>query len=197
MASRVAKSALFDAFASVAQAFGSGRRAEIVDVLTQGERSVEELAKEIEQSVANTSHHLQQLARAGLLRSRREGTRIHYRLASERVADLWAAVREVAEQHLAEVHVLAQDYLGDRSEIEQLLPEELEERLGRGRSSSSTCGRSANTTPGTSRARCPRRFRNSRSSPRRCRGERRSSPTVAAPTACTPTTRFASCVNVA
>ncbi len=80
MASRAAKSALFDAFASVAQAVGNGRRAEIVDVLAQGERSVDELAREIEQSIANTSHHLQQLAKAGLVRSRREGTRIYYRL---------------------------------------------------------------------------------------------------------------------
>lgn len=132
MASRAAKTALFDAFASVAQAVGNGRRAEIVDVLAQGERSVDELAREIEQSMANTSHHLQQLAKAGLVRSRREGTRIYYRLASERVADLWAAVRDVAEHHLAEVHVLARDYLGGRDEVEQLSPEELEQRLTRG-----------------------------------------------------------------
>lgn len=132
MASRTAKSALFDAFASVAQAIGSGRRAEIVDVLAQGERSVDELAREIEQSVANTSHHLQQLAKVGLVRSRREGTRIFYRLASDRVVDLWAAVRDVAEHHLAEVHVLAADYLGERDGIERLSPEELEERLAQG-----------------------------------------------------------------
>ena len=69
MASATAKAALFDALASVAQALGSGRRAEIVDVLAQGERSVDELASEISQSVANTSQHLQVLARAGLVRS--------------------------------------------------------------------------------------------------------------------------------
>jgi rhodanese-related sulfurtransferase/DNA-binding HxlR family transcriptional regulator len=132
MASRAAKTALFDAFASVAQAVGNGRRAEIVDVLAQGERSVDELAREIEQSMANTSHHLQQLAKAGLVRSRREGTRIYYRLASERVVDLWAAVRDVAEHHLAQVHVLARDYLGERDEVEQLSLEELEQRLARG-----------------------------------------------------------------
>jgi rhodanese-related sulfurtransferase len=132
MSSNAAKAALFDAFASVARAVGNGRRAEIVDVLAQGERSVDELAREIEQSVANTSHHLQQLAKAGLVRSRRDGTRIYYRLAGERVVDLWAAVREVAEHHLAEVHVLAQKYLGERDKVEQLSPEELEERLARG-----------------------------------------------------------------
>jgi rhodanese-related sulfurtransferase/DNA-binding HxlR family transcriptional regulator len=127
-----AKSALFDAFASVAHALGSGRRAEIVDVLAQGERSVEELGEEIGQSVANTSHHLQVLARAGLVRSRRAGTRIYYRLAGEPVGDLWAAVREVAERHVAEVHGLACEYLGERDGIEQLSPRELAERLGRG-----------------------------------------------------------------
>ena len=127
-----AKADLFDAFASVARALGNGRRAEIVDVLAQGERSVDQLAAEIGQSVANASHHLHVLSRAGLVRSRRDGTRIYYRLASERVGDLWAAVREVAERHVAEVHVLADDYLGDRDEIEQLSPLELEERLDRG-----------------------------------------------------------------
>jgi rhodanese-related sulfurtransferase/DNA-binding MarR family transcriptional regulator len=132
MASRAAKAALFDAFASVAQALGNGRRAEIVDILAQGERSVDEIAGEISQSLANTSHHLQQLAGAGLVRSRREGRRVFYRLASERVGDLWAAVREVAERHVAEVHVLADDYLGARDGIEQLTPLELNERLGRG-----------------------------------------------------------------
>jgi len=132
MASGAAKAALFDAQASVAQALGSGRRAEIVDVLAQGERSVDELATEIGQSVANTSQHLQVLARAGLVRSRREGTRVFYRLASERVADLWAAVRDVAVRHVAEVTVLAEEYLGVRDGVEHLSAAELEQRLERG-----------------------------------------------------------------
>lgn len=132
MSEQSAKAALFDAFASVAAALGSGRRAEIVDVLAQGERSVEEVSREIGQSVANTSHHLRLLARAGLLRSRRDGNRVVYRLASERVAELWAAVRSVAAQHVAEVTVLAHDYLGERAEIEQLSAPELHRRLERG-----------------------------------------------------------------
>ena len=132
MASGGAKAALFDAQASVAQALGSGRRAEIVDVLAQGERSVEELAGEISQSVANTSQHLQVLARAGLVRPRREGTRVYYRLASDRVAELWAAVRDVAVRHVAEVSVLADEYLGERDALEQVSAEELEQRLARG-----------------------------------------------------------------
>jgi rhodanese-related sulfurtransferase/DNA-binding HxlR family transcriptional regulator len=132
VASGAAKGALFDALASVAQALGSGRRAEIVDVLAQGERSVDELAQEISQSVANTSQHLQVLARAGLVRSRREGTRIIYRLASDRVAELWAAVRDVAVRHVAEVSVLADEYLGGRDAVEQLSAQELAQRLERG-----------------------------------------------------------------
>ena len=133
MSGHEAKTALFDALASVAQALGSGRRAEIVDVLAQGERSVDEIAGEIEQSVANTSQHLQVLARAGLVRSRREGTRVVYRLASDTVGDLWAAVRDVAVRHVAEVSVLADAYLGERDdEVEQVSAEELEQRLARG-----------------------------------------------------------------
>jgi len=131
MASGSAKAALFDALASVAQALGSGRRAEIVDLLAQGERSVEEIAHEIDQGVANTSQHLQVLARSGLVRSRREGTRIFYRLASDRVGELWAAVRDVAVRHVAEVGVLADEYLGERNGFEPLSAEELERRLAR------------------------------------------------------------------
>jgi rhodanese-related sulfurtransferase/DNA-binding HxlR family transcriptional regulator len=131
VATGLAKAALFDALASVAQALGSGRRAEIVDLLAQGERSVDEIASEIDQSVANTSQHLQVLARAGLVRSRREGTRVIYRLASERVSELWAAVRDVAVRQVAEVGVLADEYLGARDEVEQLSAEELQQRLAR------------------------------------------------------------------
>src|SRR2546426_5638894 len=107
MASGAAKVALFDAFASVAQALGSGRRAEIVDLLAQGERSVEEIANEISQSVANTSQHLQLLAGAGLVRSRRKGARVFYRLAGERVGELWAAVRDGAVRPVGEGNQLA------------------------------------------------------------------------------------------
>src|ERR671931_1088594 len=132
MASGTAKAALFDAQSSVARALGNGRRSEIVDLLAQGERPVDEIAAEISQSVANTSQHLRVLARAGLVRSRREGTRVFYRLASERVADLWAATRDVAVRHVAEVSVLADEYLGERDGVEQLSAEELAQRLERG-----------------------------------------------------------------
>jgi DNA-binding transcriptional ArsR family regulator len=88
MADRAAKEALFDRLADVAKALGNGRRAELIDVLAQGERSVEVLAGEIGQTTANTSHHLQVLARAGLVATRRDGNHIYYRLTSERVAVL-------------------------------------------------------------------------------------------------------------
>jgi rhodanese-related sulfurtransferase/DNA-binding transcriptional ArsR family regulator len=130
---RAAKDDLYDAFASVAKALGSGRRAEIVDLLTQAERSVEEVASEIDQSVANTSHHLRSLATAGLLQSRRDGQRIIYRLTSDRVADLWAALRDVAATHVADIDVLVDAYLGARDEVEEVTVDELAQRLDRGR----------------------------------------------------------------
>ena len=101
MADRAAKDALYEGFAEVARALASGRRAEIADLLVQGERPVEEVAGEIGQSVANTSHHLRAMARAGLVATRRDGTRIFYRLSSDRVGELWAAMRDVAAEHVA------------------------------------------------------------------------------------------------
>ena len=132
MGDRAAKDALFEGFAEMAKALASGRRAEIVDVLAQGERSVEEIASEIDQSVANTSHHLRALARAGLLITRRDGTRIYYALASDRVGDLWAALREVAKSHAAGLERLAAAYLGDRDGIEVVDRNELAARLEQG-----------------------------------------------------------------
>lgn len=126
------KAALFDGFAAVAKALASGRRAEIVDVLVQGERSVELLAGEVGQSVANTSQHLQVLARAGLVQSRREGNRVVYRVTSEAVVDLWLAVRDVSSRHVAAIDRLAADYLGERGELEELSRTELAARLGDG-----------------------------------------------------------------
>ena len=126
------KAALYDALAEAAKALSSGRRAELVDVLAQGERSVEELAAEIGQSLANTSQHLQRLLRSGLVNSRREGTRIHYSLASPAVADLWRAMRKAAEQHVAGLERLAEDYLGDRSALDTITRDQLLERLRAG-----------------------------------------------------------------
>jgi rhodanese-related sulfurtransferase len=132
MGQRAAKDALFDGFADVAKALANGRRAEIVDVLAQGERSVEEIADELGQSVANTSHHLRAMARAGVLSTRRDGTRIFYGLASERVGALWAALRDVAAEHVAGLERLTHEYLGDRDGLEAVSRKELAARLRRG-----------------------------------------------------------------
>jgi rhodanese-related sulfurtransferase len=105
------KAALFDGLAAAAKALANGRRAELVDVLAQGERSVDALAAEVDQSVANTSQHLQVLARAGL------------------VGDLWSALRDVAAGHVAGIDRLAADYLGDRGDLEQVSRAELARRL--------------------------------------------------------------------
>lgn len=132
MGDRRAKDALYDAFGEMAKALANGRRAELVDVLAQGERHVDELADEIDQSVANTSFHLRTLATAGLVTTRREGTRIYYRLASDRVADLWSALRDVAAAHHERLDELAAAYLGDRSRLDEIDRAELAERIAVG-----------------------------------------------------------------
>jgi rhodanese-related sulfurtransferase/DNA-binding HxlR family transcriptional regulator len=129
---RAAKDALFDGFSQVAKALANGRRTEIIDVLAQGERHVDDLAAEIGQSVANTSFHLRTLATAGLVSTRRQGTRIYYQLASQRVADLWSALRDVTAAHLDVLDQLASTYLGDRSQLDEITRDELAQRLADG-----------------------------------------------------------------
>jgi rhodanese-related sulfurtransferase len=129
---RAAKDALYDGFAEVGKALANGRRAEIVDVLAQGERHVEGLATEIGQSIANASFHLRALAAAGLVTARRHGNRIYYRLTSERVVELWAALRDVAVAHHGHLDALAAAYLGDRSGVEEIDRDELARRLDDG-----------------------------------------------------------------
>jgi rhodanese-related sulfurtransferase len=129
MADRAAKTALFDEFARAAKALASGRRIELLDVLANGERSVEALAGEVGLSLANTSQHLQVLRRAGLVTSRREGTSVFYRLAGREVFEFWRALRTLAASRLAEVERLASAYLGARDELEPVTREELARRL--------------------------------------------------------------------
>lgn len=131
VAERAAKETLFDEFARVAKALASGRRAEVVDLLANGERSVESIATEIEMSVANASQHLQILRRAGLVSSRRRGTSILYRLASPDVIALWRSLQNVASDRVAEVDRLARAYTGDMNGIELLTKEDLSKRLRR------------------------------------------------------------------
>jgi rhodanese-related sulfurtransferase len=129
MGNRAAKTPLFDAFAQAAKALASGRRLELVDVLANGERTVEALAGEVGLSVANTSQHLQILRQAGLVSSRREGTSVHYRLAAPEVFELWRTLRTLAASRLAEVERLTAAYLGSRDELEPVTREELARRL--------------------------------------------------------------------
>ncbi|MDP9021899.1 MAG: metalloregulator ArsR/SmtB family transcription factor [Actinomycetota bacterium] len=131
MGDRAAKDALYDGLAEVAKAMASGRRAEIVDLLAQGERSVEGIAAEINHTMANTSHHLRSMTRAGVLTTRRDGTRVFYALASDRVAELWAALRDVATDHVAGLERLAMAYLGDRDGVDIIDRAELAARLER------------------------------------------------------------------
>jgi rhodanese-related sulfurtransferase len=129
MGDRAAKTALFDEFARAAKALASGRRIELLDVLANGERTVEALAGEVGLTVANTSQHLQILRQAGLVSSRREGTSIHYRLAAPEVFELWRTLRTLAASRLAEVERLAAAYLGSRDELQPVTREELTRRL--------------------------------------------------------------------
>jgi rhodanese-related sulfurtransferase len=130
MTDRASKEALFDGFARVAKSLASGRRAEIVDVLANGERSVERLAAEIRLSVANTSQHLQILKNAGLVTTRRNGTFIYYRLASPSVVGLWRSMQSIARESRGDVDRLVHEYLGE-DQIEELTKDELWTRLQR------------------------------------------------------------------
>ncbi|MGH3441979.1 MAG: ArsR/SmtB family transcription factor [Nitriliruptorales bacterium] len=127
---RQTKTALFDGFARIGRALASGRRLELMDLLAQGERSVDELAAAAGLSSANASQHLQVLRGAGLVASRQDGVRVYYRLASPRVVALLDDLREVAYDRSAEVRALAEEYLGgdvepvDREQLERLLEEE-------------------------------------------------------------------------
>jgi rhodanese-related sulfurtransferase/DNA-binding transcriptional ArsR family regulator len=129
MGDRAAKTALFDEFARVGKALASGRRIELLDVLANGERTVEALAGEVGLSVANASQHLQVLRRAGLVSTRRDGTSVWYRLAAPEVFHLLQALRSLAASRLAEVERLAAAYLGARDQLEPVSRQELARRL--------------------------------------------------------------------
>jgi rhodanese-related sulfurtransferase len=129
VANRAAKTALFDEFARAAKALASGRRIELLDVLANGERTVEALAGAVGLSVANTSQHLQVLRQAGLVTSHRQGTWVHYRLAAPEVFELWQALRTLAASRRTEVERLAAAYLGARDELEPVTRQELARRL--------------------------------------------------------------------
>ena len=123
------KDRLFGQFARVSKALASPRRLEIVDLLAQGERTVEEIARETAMSVASSSQHLQALKTARMVEVRREGLYAHYRLADEDVFRTWQAIRALAESRLAEVDRVVEAYLVDRDALEAVDATELMERL--------------------------------------------------------------------
>jgi rhodanese-related sulfurtransferase/DNA-binding transcriptional ArsR family regulator len=110
--------------------FASPRRLELLDLLAQGSRTVEQLARASDQSTANASQHLQALNAAGLVARRREGNRVRYAFAGDDVLALWLALREASAARLAEVRHAAEEYLGD--EVEAMGRDELIARMGRG-----------------------------------------------------------------
>ncbi len=126
---RTFKSEVNEQFARIAKAIANAHRLEIVDVLAQGERSVDDLAHEVDLTVANASQHLQALREAHLVTSRREGLRIYYRLADPAVFRLVQIIREVAERQLAEVERIVNTFLTDRKTMEPLTLNELHARL--------------------------------------------------------------------
>jgi rhodanese-related sulfurtransferase/predicted transcriptional regulator len=130
MENRGQKNALFEAIALMGKAFASPRRLELLDLLAQAPRTVEELARASEQSTANASQHLRALHAAGMVTREREGTRVRYTLAGEEALGLWLALRNASATRLAEVERAARDYLGEPVEV--IGYEELVGRLKRG-----------------------------------------------------------------
>jgi len=132
MADHEVKAELFDQFARIGQALSSGRRIEILDVLANGERSVEGLAEQVGLSLANASRHLQLLREAGLVSSRRQGTFVRYRLAAPEVYQFWRTLRSLASKRLSEVEPLVEAYIGSLDGLEPVTRDELYSRLSSG-----------------------------------------------------------------
>jgi rhodanese-related sulfurtransferase/predicted transcriptional regulator len=124
------KLALFEAIAVMGKAFASPRRLELLDLLAQGPRTVDELARASGQSSANASQHLQGLHAAGMVTREREGARVRYALAGDEVLRLWLALRDVSAERLAAVERSARDYLGE--DVEAISRDELIARLRSG-----------------------------------------------------------------
>src|SRR5215210_8614642 len=129
MNSRQSKDALFEAISAMGKAFASPRRLALIDLLAQGPRSVEELARASGQSTANASQHLQALHAAGVVTRERDGTRVNYALAGQDILQLWLELRDASATRLAEVERAARNYLGD--DVEAISRDELRKRLRR------------------------------------------------------------------
>jgi rhodanese-related sulfurtransferase len=125
MGSRAFKDSLYAEFAVLGKALANPHRLELLDLLAQGERSVEELAKEAALSLANASAHLQVLRQARLVEAEKRGLNVVYRMAAPEVFGLWQTLREVGSARLAEVDRLVENYFTDRDELEAVGKEEL------------------------------------------------------------------------
>jgi rhodanese-related sulfurtransferase/DNA-binding transcriptional ArsR family regulator len=126
---RAFKDRIYEQFARLTKAMSSARRLELLDLLAQAERTVEELSRETGMSVANVSQHLQTLKGAQLVDVRRQGLYAYYRLADEQVFRVWQAIRDLGETRLAELERVVQTFLRDRGELEKVSVGELAERL--------------------------------------------------------------------
>ena len=126
------KRALFAQFAAVAKALAHAHRLELVEQLAQGERSVETLASRTGLSIANTSQHLQQMRRVGIVAARRDGKFVFYKLADEAVLAVLAALRRIAEHNIAEVEQVIRRYFDDRDSLEPVSRNELLKQLHAG-----------------------------------------------------------------
>jgi rhodanese-related sulfurtransferase len=125
MGSRAFKDSLYAEFATLGKALANPHRLELLDLLAQGGRSVEDLAREAALSLANASAHLQVLRRARLVEAEKRGLNVVYRLAAPEVYQLWQTLRDVGSMRLAEVDRLVENYLTDRNALEAVDKEEL------------------------------------------------------------------------
>lgn len=123
---------LYEQFARVGKALASPSRLQVMEVLAQGERSVAEVAERAGLSTANASHHLRKLRDAKLAEVRREGQHAYYSLASDRVYELWKTLQTVAEERLAEINRLVDQYLEDREQLDAVSLDELRDEYETG-----------------------------------------------------------------
>jgi rhodanese-related sulfurtransferase len=128
-AHREFKDRLYGQFARIGKALSNPHRLEILELLAQGERTVDSLATEVGLSLANTSQHLQTLRQAALVESRKQGLYVSYRLADSAVIQLSTAIRTVAERRLADLERLVREHFGDRSDAEAVEMAELLKRI--------------------------------------------------------------------
>ncbi len=122
------KHQLQEQFAQVAKALSHAHKLELLELLAQGERSVEVLANVAGLTIANTSRHLQQLRRAGLIASRKEGLYVFYRLAGDDVIDLLRSLRRTGQRHINEVNDVVVGYFNDRDSLEPVSRKQLLQR---------------------------------------------------------------------